>query len=44
MQTQSLIGFFSALYEVPSDVSKVKSDSFTEPPSAVIAPSSVTHR
>ncbi|XP_066250185.1 low-density lipoprotein receptor-related protein 2 [Euwallacea similis] len=33
-----------ALYEVPSDVSKPKSESFTEPPSAVIAPSSVTHR
>lgn len=39
-----LIDFFPALYEVPSEVAKVKSDSFTEPPSAVIAPSSVTHR
>ncbi|ERL86348.1 hypothetical protein D910_03756 [Dendroctonus ponderosae] len=33
-----------ALYEVPSELSKAKSGSFTEPPSAVIAPSSVTHR
>ncbi|KAF7269177.1 hypothetical protein GWI33_017770 [Rhynchophorus ferrugineus] len=34
----------SALYEVPSDLPKSKSETFTEPPSAVIAPSSVTHR
>lgn len=35
--------FVSALYEVP-DLSKSKSDTFTEPPSAILAPSSVTHR
>ncbi|KAF5276464.1 hypothetical protein FQA39_LY06533 [Lamprigera yunnana] len=34
----------SALYEVPMDMSKSKSDGFTEPPSAIIAPSSVTHK
>ncbi|KAK9880927.1 hypothetical protein WA026_013260 [Henosepilachna vigintioctopunctata] len=33
----------SALYEVPV-TNKLKGDTFTEPPSAVIAPSSVTHR
>ncbi|XP_044762088.1 low-density lipoprotein receptor-related protein 2 [Coccinella septempunctata] len=33
----------AALYEVPV-TSKMKSEIFTEPPSAVIAPSSVTHR
>lgn len=35
--------FFIALYEVP-DLSKSKGDTFTEPPSAILAPSSVTHR
>ncbi|KAJ8966734.1 hypothetical protein NQ317_010606 [Molorchus minor] len=34
----------SALYEIPAEVPKAKSDTFIEPPSAVIAPSSVTHR
>lgn len=34
---------FVALYEVP-DLGKIKSETFTEPPSAIIAPSSVTHR
>ncbi|XP_049818680.1 low-density lipoprotein receptor-related protein 2 [Aethina tumida] len=34
----------SALYEVPAEVGKSKGETFTEPPSAVIAPSSVTHR
>ncbi|KAJ8924543.1 hypothetical protein NQ315_000691, partial [Exocentrus adspersus] len=34
----------SALYEVPSEVGKAKGETFVEPPSAVIAPSSVTHR
>nr|XP_022902920.1 low-density lipoprotein receptor-related protein 2 [Onthophagus taurus] len=34
----------SALYEVPVDVTKSKSDTFMEPPSAILAPSSVTHR
>ncbi|XP_017778488.1 PREDICTED: low-density lipoprotein receptor-related protein 2 isoform X2 [Nicrophorus vespilloides] len=34
----------SALYEVPVDVAKSKSDTFTEPPSAILAPSSVIHR
>ncbi|KXZ75857.1 hypothetical protein TcasGA2_TC031827 [Tribolium castaneum] len=33
-----------ALYEVPVDVKAKGGDTFTEPPSAVIAPSSVTHR
>lgn len=32
------------MYEVPADVSKLKSDTFTEPPSAILAPSSITHR
>lgn len=40
----STYAFFSALYEVPIDVSKVKGELFTEPPSAIIAPSSVTHK
>lgn len=35
---------FTALYEVPSDVNKAKAESFMEPPSAILAPSSVTHR
>lgn len=35
--------FIVALYEVP-DLGKIKSETFTEPPSAIIAPSSVTHR
>lgn len=35
--------FFSALYEVSSDFPKPKGDTFLEPPSAVIAPSSVKH-
>ncbi|KAF2897473.1 hypothetical protein ILUMI_08703 [Ignelater luminosus] len=34
----------SALYEVPMDMNKTKGDTFTEPPSAIIAPSSVTHK
>ncbi|KAJ8943768.1 hypothetical protein NQ318_011980 [Aromia moschata] len=34
----------SALYEIPAEVAKTKVDTFIEPPSAVIAPSSVTHR
>lgn len=39
--------FFSAgIYEVPTDVSKTKSATgpFTEPVSAILAPSSITHK
>lgn len=39
--------YFSGIYEVPSEVSKPKSEAagpFTEPVSAILAPSSITHR
>lgn len=29
---------------MPVDVTKIKSDTFMEPPSAILAPSSVTHK
>lgn len=32
------------MYEIPPEMDKLRSDTFTEPPSAVIAPSSITHR
>ena len=39
------IDYFSGIYEVPTDVSKSKATGpFTEPVSAILAPSSITHR
>lgn len=32
------------MYEMPPEMDKSISDTFTEPPSAVIAPSSITHK
>lgn len=32
------------MYEVPTEVNKSKLENFSEPPSAIIAPSSVTHK